>query len=231
MVTGAVPAEFSVRGNVDAVFTATLPNARLAGLIVNCELATASAFSCRAKVLETLPALAISVTACADVTDDTVAVNPALVAFAGTINVDGTVTAGLLLARFTLRPPVPAAKVSVTVQLSLPDSVIDALLQESALNAAGTAVPVPVGLITVVPQPNGEDATRKGANIANSSVHRPESLRIDPRPLARYELTTGVTRVKREHSPKRSKGNRSKYYLRNLGTTALSIRRYPAAVI
>jgi hypothetical protein len=206
MVTGAVPAEFSVRGNVDAVFTVTLPNAKLAGLIVNCELATGAAFSCREKVLETLPALAVRVTACADVTEDTVAVNPALVAFAGTINVAGSVTAELLLARFTLRPPLPAAAVSVTVQLSLPDSAIDALLQESALNAAGTAVPVPVGLLTVVPQPNGEDATRKDANIANSSVHRPASLRIDPRALARYELTTGVTREKPEHSPKRSKG-------------------------
>jgi hypothetical protein len=148
----------------------------------------------------------VRVTACADVTEDTVAVNPALVAFAGTINVAGSVTAELLLARFTLRPPLPAAAVSVTVQLSLPDSAIDALLQESALNAAGTAVPVPVGLLTVVPQPNGEDATRKDANIANSSVHRPASLRIDPRALARYELTTGVTREKPEHSPKRSKG-------------------------
>ena len=93
MVTGAVPAEFSVRGKVDAVFTVTLPNARLAGLIVNCELVTAGAFSCRVNVLETLSALAVSVTACADVTDDIVAVNPALVAFAGTINVAGTATA------------------------------------------------------------------------------------------------------------------------------------------
>ena len=41
MVTGAVPAEFSVRGNVDAVFTVTLPNVRLAALIVNCGFATA----------------------------------------------------------------------------------------------------------------------------------------------------------------------------------------------
>jgi sulfur carrier protein ThiS len=48
--------------------------------------------------------------------------------------VAGTVTAALLLARLTLKPPLPAAAVSVTVQLSLPDPVIDALLQESALN-------------------------------------------------------------------------------------------------
>ena len=41
MVTGAVPVEVNVTGSVDAVFTVTLPNARLAGLIVNCGLATA----------------------------------------------------------------------------------------------------------------------------------------------------------------------------------------------
>ena len=35
MVTGAVPVEVNVTGSVDAVFTPTLPNARLAGLIVN----------------------------------------------------------------------------------------------------------------------------------------------------------------------------------------------------
>jgi hypothetical protein len=85
------------------------------------------------------------------VTDDTVAVNPALLASAGTVTVAGTVTAALLLARLTLKPPVPAAAVSVTVQLSLPDPVIDALLQESALNVPAPAVPVPVRLITAVP--------------------------------------------------------------------------------
>ena len=38
MVTGAVPVEVNVTGSVDAVFTVTLPNARLAGLTVNCGL-------------------------------------------------------------------------------------------------------------------------------------------------------------------------------------------------
>ena len=148
MVTGAVPVEVNVTGSVDAVFTVTFPNARLAALTVNVGTA---AFSCSAKFLETLPALAVRVTACAVVTEDTVAVNPALVALAGTTTVAGTVTAALLLVRPTLKPPLPAAVVSVTVQASLPDPVIDALLQDSALNAAGTAVPVPVRLITAVP--------------------------------------------------------------------------------
>ncbi len=35
MVTGAVPLELSVTGNVVGVFNVTLPNARLAGLMVN----------------------------------------------------------------------------------------------------------------------------------------------------------------------------------------------------
>ncbi len=41
MVTGAVPVEVNVTGCVDAVFTVTLPNVRLAALIVNCGLDTA----------------------------------------------------------------------------------------------------------------------------------------------------------------------------------------------
>lgn len=41
MVTGAVPVEVNVSGCVDCVFTVTLPNVRLAALIVNCGLATA----------------------------------------------------------------------------------------------------------------------------------------------------------------------------------------------
>ena len=148
MVTGAVPVEVSVTGNVDGVFSATLPNVRLAVLIVNVGTA---AFSCRAKLLETLPALAVRVTACAVVTDVTVAVNATLLAFAGTITVAGTATAALLLISPTLSPPLPAAVLSVTVQASLPDPVIEPLLQESELNAPGTTVPVPVRLITAVP--------------------------------------------------------------------------------
>jgi hypothetical protein len=41
MVTGAIPVEVRVTGCVDAVFTDTLPNVRLAVLRVNCGLATA----------------------------------------------------------------------------------------------------------------------------------------------------------------------------------------------
>jgi hypothetical protein len=41
MVTGAVPVDVNVTGCVDAVFTVTLPNVKLAALIVNCGLGTA----------------------------------------------------------------------------------------------------------------------------------------------------------------------------------------------
>ena len=62
MVTGAVPLELSVTGSVVGVFTVTLPNAKLAGLMLSVGTA---AFSCRAKVFDTPPALAVRVTACA----------------------------------------------------------------------------------------------------------------------------------------------------------------------
>jgi hypothetical protein len=77
-------------------------------------------------------------------------VNSALVAIAGTVTVLGTVTAELLLDRFTTSPPLGADVVSVTVQASEPDPVMAPLLQDSALNAAAPVpvVPVPLKLIT-----------------------------------------------------------------------------------
>jgi hypothetical protein len=74
-------------------------------------------------------------------------VNKALVALAGTVTVAGNVTAALLLARLTLNPPLAAAAFSVTVQASVPDPVMDVLLQESAVS---TGVPVPLRLIIAV---------------------------------------------------------------------------------
>ena len=60
-VTGAVPVEVKVTGcGVAVVFTTTLPNAKLVALILSASIA---AFSCRGKLLNTLPALAVIVTA------------------------------------------------------------------------------------------------------------------------------------------------------------------------
>ena len=108
-----------------------------------------AAFNSRARLLETPPEVAVRVTDCAGVTDETVAVKPALVAFAGIVTVAGIVTAELLLVRLTLSPPLAAPEFSVTVQASVPDPVMEPLMQERALNAAGAAVPVPLRVITV----------------------------------------------------------------------------------
>jgi hypothetical protein len=149
MVTAAVPEEVNVTDWVAGVLSVTSPNVTVLALMVSVGVPP---FNCRAKVWETLPAVAVNVTACAEVTDATVAVNPALVALAGTVTVAGTVTDELLLDRLTLKPPLGAAEVSVTVQASVPAPVIEALLQDRAFNDAGVlvVVPVPVKLITAV---------------------------------------------------------------------------------
>lgn len=144
MVTGAVPVDVKVTDCVAVEFTSTLPNGTLVTLMLSVGTA---AFNCRAKPSETPPALAVRVAACAVATEDTVAVNEALVALAGTVTVAGNVTAALLLARLTLNPPLAAAAFSVTVQASVPDPVMDVLLQE---NAVSTGVPVPLRLIIAV---------------------------------------------------------------------------------
>ena len=69
-----------------------------------------------------------------------------MVAPVATVTEAGTITAELLLARLTGKPPLTAAAFSVTVQLSVPTPVIDPLLQLSPLN---TGTPVPVRLIKV----------------------------------------------------------------------------------
>jgi hypothetical protein len=144
MVSGAVPVDIRVTDcGVAAVFTVTLPNAMLPVLSLKCGM---KAFSSRAKVFETVPEVAVRVTVCAVVTEAMVAEKATLVALAGTVTVAGRVTAGLLLERLTLSPPLPAAELRVTVQASVPDPVIETLVQESALGVPGAAVPVPVPL-------------------------------------------------------------------------------------
>ncbi len=102
-----------------------------------------SLFRCKAKLLETVPALAITVADCAEATAVTLAKNAALLAFAGTVTVEGTFTAALLLNRFTLNPLAAAGALSVMVQRSVPAPMMDALLHVNALN-----VPVPIGGVT-----------------------------------------------------------------------------------
>jgi len=146
-VTGTVPDDVNVTDCVADVLTTTSPNATLVALRLSARIA---ALSSSVKFFKTVPALAVIVTACVVATEDTVAVNSALVAFAGTVTVLGTVTAELLLDRFTTSPPPGAAAVSVRVHASVPDPVMAPLLQYNPLNAAEPmpAVPVPLNVIT-----------------------------------------------------------------------------------
>jgi hypothetical protein len=75
-----------------------------------------------------------------------VAVKLPVVDPAATVTEAGTVTVVLLLARLTANPPLAAAALNVTVQLSVPAPVNDPLVQLSPLN---TGAPMPLKLITV----------------------------------------------------------------------------------
>jgi hypothetical protein len=136
-VTAAVPVEESVNVCVAAVFTLTLPNDKLVLLRLN---VIAAGSSSRPAVWVTPVELAVKVTACATFTAETVAEKLPLVAPTAREIEAGTVTAGLLLPRFTVSPPVGHAAFVVTVQLSVPAPVIVPLVQLSALSL-GTPLP------------------------------------------------------------------------------------------
>ena len=142
-VTGAVPVDESVTVWVAGEFRFTSPKAMLVALMLRVGDA---APSCRANVFEAVPALAVSVTVAAVLTEETVAEKPALVAPAATLTVAGTVTALLLLARLTANPPLAAAVLNVTVQLSVPAPLIEPLVQARPVS---TGTPVPLKLITI----------------------------------------------------------------------------------
>ena len=142
-VTAALPVEVKVSDWVAGEFKITSPKATIEALTLSVGTAVPS---CRAKVSVTLLALAVRVTVCAVLTEETVAAKLALVAPAATVTLDGRVTAGLLLTKPTVKPPLAAAAFSDTVQLSVPAPVIDPLLQLSALS---TGTPVPLRLTTV----------------------------------------------------------------------------------
>jgi hypothetical protein len=97
------------------------------------------------------PALAESVTVCAEVKDETVALKLALVALAGTVTLAGTATVALLLDRITFSPLLPAAALKLTVQASVPAADIDPLMQDRALNVPGDATPEPLIFTTTFP--------------------------------------------------------------------------------
>jgi hypothetical protein len=98
--------------------------------------------------LLTLPALAVSVAACALETEETVAVKLPVVEPAATVTDGGTETAVSLLARLTAKPPVAAAEFSDTEHASVPDPVTVPLVQETPVR---TGTPVPVTLTSEFP--------------------------------------------------------------------------------
>jgi hypothetical protein len=147
-VTAAVPVEDRVRDWVAGEFRSTSPKAMVVAFTLSVGTAVPSD---RAKVFETLPALAVRVAVCAVLTDETVAVKLAVVEPAATVTEAGTVTVELLLARLTVKPPVAAAAFSVTVQLSVPDPVNEPLVQLSALST-GTPVPLRPTTVEVPPE-------------------------------------------------------------------------------
>jgi hypothetical protein len=138
MVTAAVPVDDSVIDCEIAEFTATVPKFTLEELSPR---AGTAAFSCSAKVWAALPELAESVTACAVLTEETVAEKLALVAPAATVTEAGTVTAALPLARFTVKPPLAAAVFNETEQASVPAPVMDEFVHAS-FASEGTPVPL-----------------------------------------------------------------------------------------
>jgi hypothetical protein len=81
------------------------------------------------------------VTACAVLTEATVAEKAALVAPAVTVTEAGTVTEALLLTRLTVKPPLPAAALSETEQASVPAPVMEVFVQERPVSI-GTPVPL-----------------------------------------------------------------------------------------
>jgi hypothetical protein len=155
-VTASVPVEERVIVCDAVVFTATFPNERLdvltlnAGVIVGCEPGPAA--NCKANVSEIPPEFAVSVTVCEELTEETVALNAALVARAATITVPGTVTEALLLARLAVIPAAGAAPLSVTVQLSVAGPISEPLAQLKELKVGVlVAVPIPLRPTTVIP--------------------------------------------------------------------------------
>jgi hypothetical protein len=91
-------------------------------------------FNWREKVLERPLAEAVSVAPCELDTAETVAAKPALVAPAATVTDGGNETDESLLARATVKPPLGAAALNVTVHASVPAPVMDDRVQDRAVN-------------------------------------------------------------------------------------------------
>ena len=113
---------------------------------------------------------AVKVAVCAVVTAEIVAVKPTLVAPAAIVTEAGTTTAVSSLDISTTWPPLPAAVLSVTVQLSVPAPVIDPLVQLNPLRLMVLLEPVEELLVNTAPPHASRFTERKQAKSANMSA-------------------------------------------------------------
>ncbi len=143
--------------------TTTLPKLRLVALTANVGTA---AFNSRANVCEMPAALAVNVTDWEEVTAETGAEKLAVVAPEATVTEAGTVTAELLLARFTANPLLAAAALRLTVHASVPAPVADAFEQ---VNPDNTGMPLPES-VTVLELPDAELLVSVNAPVAAPDV-------------------------------------------------------------
>lgn len=103
---GRFPADVTISSCVIGIFKAALPKAMLDALNLS---ADAFGMSCKARLAAAPGIVAVSVADWAVLTVAMLALNPAEVALAGTVTVDGKVTSPTLLESCTLRPPLGAA--------------------------------------------------------------------------------------------------------------------------
>jgi len=146
-VTAAPPVDVRISVCVAGEFKFTLPKAIVLAFTLSVAAVSPSS---RAKVSATPPALAVSVTVCAELTEDTVAVKLAVVAPAAMVSLAGTATAELLLDTLTLNPPLGAAALTANAQLSVPAPVNDELVQLRLVKVGVLAEsPVPLRSTTI----------------------------------------------------------------------------------
>ncbi len=143
IVRAEFPVEERVSVCVAAEFTLTLPNEMPDKLTVSL---AAEATSCSENVAAPLPVFAVSVADSVEFTGDTFAVKFALLAPPATVTEAGTLTSELLLDSPIANPPLAAGVFTVTVQLSVPDPMIELLVQ---FNPVSPGTPVPLRPTTV----------------------------------------------------------------------------------
>ncbi|MGA8044111.1 MAG: hypothetical protein WCA37_15040 [Terracidiphilus sp.] len=156
IVTAWLPVDDSVTDCESAVLIVTLPKLRLVGLTprVLVSVLVAAGPNWIAKLADVPLIEACRVAVCAEDAAATVAVKGALVVPVVTLTELGTVTAELLLAMPTDTPPGGAGAFSVTVQLSVPEEVNDAVVQlrlDRVSAAAAAVLPEPFREIVVLP--------------------------------------------------------------------------------